>query len=94
MLFSSILDDEVFLANEAQRQEYILNQEGIVYWGTENAVLAQPWDFNQVRGPICLSSLTATSRGRVSISCTYRTQFIPMLWLWWKSLFSAPTVFL
>uniref|UniRef100_A0A8D0KV59 Transglutaminase-like domain-containing protein n=1 Tax=Strix occidentalis caurina TaxID=311401 RepID=A0A8D0KV59_STROC len=41
-------DDEVFLANEAQRQEYILNQEGVIYWGTENAVLAQPWDFSQV----------------------------------------------
>ncbi|XP_009696568.1 PREDICTED: erythrocyte membrane protein band 4.2 [Cariama cristata] len=40
-------DDEVFLANEAQRQEYILNQEGVIYWGTENAVLAQPWDFSQ-----------------------------------------------
>ncbi|NWS59305.1 EPB42 protein, partial [Chunga burmeisteri] len=40
-------DDEVFLANEAQRQEYILNQEGVIYWGTENAVLAQPWNFSQ-----------------------------------------------
>ncbi|NXI98160.1 EPB42 protein, partial [Psophia crepitans] len=40
-------DDEVFLPNEAQRQEYILNQDGIIYWGTENAVLAQPWDFSQ-----------------------------------------------
>ncbi|NXG72074.1 EPB42 protein, partial [Baryphthengus martii] len=40
-------DDEVFLANEAQRQEYILNQEGVIYWGTENAVLEQPWDFSQ-----------------------------------------------
>ncbi|NXX56782.1 EPB42 protein, partial [Scopus umbretta] len=40
-------DDEVFLANEAQRQEYILNPEGIIYWGSENAVLSQPWDFSQ-----------------------------------------------
>ncbi|NXG21578.1 EPB42 protein, partial [Grallaria varia] len=40
-------DDDVFLANEAQRQEYILNQEGIIYWGTENAVIEQPWDFGQ-----------------------------------------------
>ncbi|NXF76416.1 EPB42 protein, partial [Sclerurus mexicanus] len=40
-------DDEVFLANEAQRQEYISNQEGIIYSGTENAVIAQPWDFSQ-----------------------------------------------
>nr|NWV70439.1 EPB42 protein [Malurus elegans] len=40
-------DDEVFLANEAQRQEYILNQDGVIYQGNENAVLAQPWDFSQ-----------------------------------------------
>ncbi|XP_050169790.1 protein 4.2-like [Myiozetetes cayanensis] len=40
-------DDEVFLPNEAQRQEYILNQEGVIYWGTENAAVAQPWDFGQ-----------------------------------------------
>ncbi|NXD84434.1 EPB42 protein, partial [Halcyon senegalensis] len=40
-------DDEVFLANEAQRQEYILNQEGVIYRGTENTVLEQPWDFSQ-----------------------------------------------
>ncbi|NWI39251.1 EPB42 protein, partial [Picathartes gymnocephalus] len=40
-------DDEVFLANEAQRQEYILNQDGIIYQGTENAILPQPWDFSQ-----------------------------------------------
>ncbi|NXA07950.1 EPB42 protein, partial [Sapayoa aenigma] len=39
--------DEVFLPNEAQRQEYILNQDGVIYWGTENAVVAQPWDFSQ-----------------------------------------------
>ncbi|NXF88973.1 EPB42 protein, partial [Eubucco bourcierii] len=40
--------DEVFLPNEAQRQEYVLNQEGVIYRGTENAVLAQPWDFGQL----------------------------------------------
>ncbi|NXE92874.1 EPB42 protein, partial [Menura novaehollandiae] len=54
-------DDEVFLANEAQRQEYILNQEGIIYWGTENAVLAQPWDFSQFEEDIvdiCFTLLT------------------------------------
>ncbi|NXF09014.1 EPB42 protein, partial [Smithornis capensis] len=39
--------DAVFLPNEAQRQEYILNQDGVIYWGTENAIIAQPWDFSQ-----------------------------------------------
>ncbi|NWW85132.1 EPB42 protein, partial [Rhynochetos jubatus] len=53
-------DDEVFLANEAQRQEYVLNQEGVIYRGTENAALAQPWDFSQFEKgiiDICLKLL-------------------------------------
>lgn len=69
ILFSSNLDDEVFLANEAQRQEYILNQEGVIYLGTENAVLAQPWDFSQVRGPICLLSYSHQQRKGAYLLC-------------------------
>uniref|UniRef100_A0A672U411 Erythrocyte membrane protein band 4.2 n=2 Tax=Strigops habroptila TaxID=2489341 RepID=A0A672U411_STRHB len=67
MLFSSNLDDEVFLANEAQRQEYILNQDGVIYWGTENAVLAQPWDFSQFEEDIvdiCFTLLDVGERHR------------------------------
>lgn len=55
-VFSSKLDDEVFLPNEAQRQEYILNQDGVIYWGTENEILAQPWDFGQVRREMSVPS--------------------------------------
>lgn len=72
MLFSSNLDDEVFLANEAQRQEYILNQDGIIYQGTENAILAQPWDFSQVSKRSNMCSLPTTSRGKVHESGVYR----------------------
>lgn len=61
MLFSAA-GDEVFLANEAQRQEYVLNQEGVIYWGTENAVLAQPWDFSQVSRRSNTCALTVPSR--------------------------------
>lgn len=56
VLLSSELDDLVFLPNEAQRQEYILNQDGVIYWGTENEILAQPWDFGQVRGEMSAPS--------------------------------------
>ncbi|NWV10819.1 EPB42 protein, partial [Ptilonorhynchus violaceus] len=58
-------DDEVFLGNEAQRQEYILNQDGVIYQGTENAVLAQPWDFSQFEEDvvdICFTLLTLGER--------------------------------
>jgi len=64
MFFSSNLDDEVFLANEAQRQEYVLNQEGVIYWGTENAVLAQPWDFSQVSKRSNMSVLSYSHQQR------------------------------
>ncbi|XP_061217280.1 protein 4.2-like isoform X4 [Neopsephotus bourkii] len=60
-------DDEVFLANEAQRQEYILNQDGVIYWGTENAILAQPWDFSQFEEDIvdiCFTLLDVGERHR------------------------------
>ncbi|KAM4650274.1 protein 4.2-like isoform 3-T3 [Amazona ochrocephala] len=60
-------DDEVFLANEAQRQEYVLNQDGVIYWGTENAVLAQPWDFSQFEEDIvdiCFTLLDVGERHR------------------------------
>lgn len=72
MFFSSNLDDEVFLANEAQRQEYILNQDGVIYWGTENAVLAQPWDFSQVskRSSMSVPSYTHQQRKDAYLLCT------------------------
>lgn len=64
MLSSPNLDDEVFLANEAQRQEYILNQDGIIYQGTENAILAQPWDFSQVSKRSNMSVLSSNHQQR------------------------------
>lgn len=44
-------EDAVFLRNETQRREYLLNQNGFVYLGTANCIQAEPWDFGQVRGP-------------------------------------------
>ncbi|NWV40334.1 EPB42 protein, partial [Grantiella picta] len=58
-------DDEVFLANEAQRQEYILNQDGIIYQGNENAVLAQPWDFSQFEEDVVDICFTLLALGEV-----------------------------
>lgn len=43
--------DAVFLENEAQRREYLLNQNGLIYLGTADCIQEEPWDFGQVRGP-------------------------------------------
>nr|XP_008121298.1 PREDICTED: erythrocyte membrane protein band 4.2 [Anolis carolinensis] len=39
--------DSVFLGNEAQRQEYVLSEEGTIFWGLEEAPQGIPWDFGQ-----------------------------------------------
>lgn len=40
-------DDHVFLPNEAERQEYVLNDEGVLYLGSSSAVVERPWTFGQ-----------------------------------------------
>ncbi|XP_006883028.1 PREDICTED: erythrocyte membrane protein band 4.2 [Elephantulus edwardii] len=40
-------EDAVFLENEAQRKEYLLNQNGLIYLGTADCIETKPWDFGQ-----------------------------------------------
>ncbi|XP_072259868.1 protein-glutamine gamma-glutamyltransferase 5-like [Pyxicephalus adspersus] len=40
-------DDDVFLENEAKRQEYIINDYGFVYQGNHNWISPSPWNFGQ-----------------------------------------------
>ncbi|XP_005254282.1 protein 4.2 isoform X4 [Homo sapiens] len=41
-------EDAVFLKNEAQRMEYLLNQNGLIYLGTADCIQAESWDFGQL----------------------------------------------
>lgn len=45
-------EDAVFLENEAQRWEYLLNQNGLIYLGTADCIQEESWDFGQVQGPL------------------------------------------
>ncbi|XP_018419794.1 PREDICTED: erythrocyte membrane protein band 4.2-like [Nanorana parkeri] len=40
-------DDPVYLHNEAERREYVLSEDGIIYLGTESHAQPQPWHFGQ-----------------------------------------------
>lgn len=42
-------DDWVYLPNEAERQEYVMNEQGIVYKGVDEYITNMSWDFGQVR---------------------------------------------
>ncbi|NWZ60346.1 TGM4 glutamyltransferase, partial [Haliaeetus albicilla] len=39
--------DVVFLANEAQRKEYVLNDTGCIYVGSAYSIHGRPWNFGQ-----------------------------------------------
>lgn len=41
-------EDDVFLASEEERQEYVLNDSGVIFRGVEKRIRAQGWNFGQV----------------------------------------------
>uniref|UniRef100_A0A8C5R7D4 protein-glutamine gamma-glutamyltransferase n=1 Tax=Leptobrachium leishanense TaxID=445787 RepID=A0A8C5R7D4_9ANUR len=40
-------DDDVFNAEEVERQEYVLNESGIIFMGSEHEILSKYWEYNQ-----------------------------------------------
>ncbi|XP_030584846.1 protein-glutamine gamma-glutamyltransferase E isoform X2 [Archocentrus centrarchus] len=53
-------DDSVSLSDEAERQEYVMNEQGIIYNGSGNYLSSIPWDFGQFEQDmvkICLMML-------------------------------------
>ncbi|XP_006881731.1 PREDICTED: protein-glutamine gamma-glutamyltransferase 6 [Elephantulus edwardii] len=53
-------EDDVFLASEEERQEYVLNDSGVIFRGVEKHIQAQGWNYGQFEEDIldiCLSIL-------------------------------------
>ncbi|XP_042318208.1 uncharacterized protein LOC121928060 [Sceloporus undulatus] len=40
-------DEDVYLASEAERQEYVLNEEGVIFQGNKKWVDPMPWNYGQ-----------------------------------------------
>lgn len=38
----------MYLASEAERQEYVLSQDGLIYRGKPKHITTLPWTFGQV----------------------------------------------
>lgn len=43
------VDDSVFMQDEKERQEFVMNERGIIYKGSGNYITSINWDFGQVQ---------------------------------------------
>uniref|UniRef100_A0A667Y9L4 Protein-glutamine gamma-glutamyltransferase 2 n=1 Tax=Myripristis murdjan TaxID=586833 RepID=A0A667Y9L4_9TELE len=57
-------DDSVFMPDDKKRQEYVMNEQGVIYKGSKFFVLGASWDFGQFEDKvldICLKMLDLNS---------------------------------
>ncbi|XP_072239324.1 protein-glutamine gamma-glutamyltransferase E-like [Leuresthes tenuis] len=57
-------EDSVFLSNEEQKQEYVMNEQGIIYRGSANYISGMNWDYGQFEEDmvdICLKILDVSN---------------------------------
>ncbi|KAG8446605.1 hypothetical protein GDO86_014161 [Hymenochirus boettgeri] len=57
------LEDAVYMEDESERQEYVLNDHGIIYFGLESAIDEEGWIFGQFEENILDISLEILDRG-------------------------------
>ncbi|NXN95195.1 TGM4 glutamyltransferase, partial [Rhinopomastus cyanomelas] len=61
-------DDVVFLDNEDQRKEYVLNDTGCIYVGSANSIYERPWNFGQFEESILDACLYLLDKSELRLS--------------------------
>lgn len=77
-------DDDVFLDNDSQRKEYVLNNQGTLYSGSTSSVSSRPWNFGQFKHGVleaCFYILTKSGipldgRNNVVTVCRRASQIV------------------
>ncbi|KAM9296690.1 protein-glutamine gamma-glutamyltransferase E-like [Gastrophryne carolinensis] len=60
------IDDDVYMANEDERKEYVLNDHGVIFMGNENHIIGMGWNYGQFEDKILNICLDVLDR---SLSC-------------------------
>ncbi|XP_051947307.1 protein-glutamine gamma-glutamyltransferase K-like [Xyrauchen texanus] len=61
-------DDTVYMDNEEERKEYVLNDMGIIYYGTELQIGDKPWNFGQFEKSVLAACLFLLEQSSVPAS--------------------------
>ncbi|XP_075274942.1 LOW QUALITY PROTEIN: protein-glutamine gamma-glutamyltransferase 4 [Opisthocomus hoazin] len=61
-------DDVVFLADEAQRKEYVLNDTGYIYVGSAYSIYGRPWNFGQFEEFVLDACMYLLDKSRLKLS--------------------------
>lgn len=69
-------DDQVYMDDEQSRNEYVLNDQGRLYMGTQKQIGAKPWNFGQFEDFMLDCSFYLLDKGGLSYSARGNPVFI------------------
>ncbi|NWV79843.1 TGM4 glutamyltransferase, partial [Dasyornis broadbenti] len=61
-------DDVVYMADEAQREEYVLNDTGYIYTGSANSIYDKPWNFGQFEEFVLDACMYLLDKSKLSLT--------------------------
>ncbi|NWT10804.1 TGM4 glutamyltransferase, partial [Vireo altiloquus] len=61
-------DDVVYMANEAQRKEYVLNDTGYIYVGTAWSIYDRPWNYGQFEEFVLDACMYLLEKSKLSLT--------------------------
>ncbi|XP_069608353.1 protein-glutamine gamma-glutamyltransferase E-like [Ranitomeya imitator] len=75
------LDDEVYLANEEERKEYVLNDHGVIFMGNDKFISSIGWNYGQFESNIlniCLNILDRSLNCQKDTAADYSQRHSPI----------------